>query len=266
MPLPGPRRRLDTTAIPGWFSPTDQRLFEHVLGRQDEEPPGVLVELGAYLGKSAVVVGQHLRDGEELRRRRPVRRPRARAGQRARERGPVRDPHAPRLRGPLPEPARPAAHGGAGADDAGPRPRRPRHRALRPRRRLPPVGARARRRRRRPHAAAPRRRRRLRRLPQRPHAGRLRGRLGGGPERRAAAVLPQPGQAVRGRRRRPGRRTARPCWPGSPTADGLEHEVQRLAGSSVVRVWPRKAPPKPARAPHDPVAASAPRSTRCSPA
>ena len=58
--------RIDTRDIPGWFSWTDQSVFEHVLGRQDAEPAGRLVELGAYLGKSAVVLGEYLRDGEEL--------------------------------------------------------------------------------------------------------------------------------------------------------------------------------------------------------
>ena len=60
------RRQIDVRDIPGWFTWTDQRASEHVLGRQDAEPPGTLVELGAYLGKSAVVVGDHLREGEEL--------------------------------------------------------------------------------------------------------------------------------------------------------------------------------------------------------
>ena len=58
--------RIDTRDIPGWFSWTDQGVFEHLLGRQDAEPAGRLVELGAYLGKSAVVLGEYLRDGEEL--------------------------------------------------------------------------------------------------------------------------------------------------------------------------------------------------------
>jgi len=58
--------RIDTSPIPGWFTWTDQRVFEHVLGRQDDERPGTLVELGAYLGKSAVVAGEYLRAGEEF--------------------------------------------------------------------------------------------------------------------------------------------------------------------------------------------------------
>lgn len=74
MALPAPdsgppapaRRSIDVRGIPGWFAPVDQSVFGHVLGRQDAEPPGTLVELGAYLGKSAVVIGDHLREGEEL--------------------------------------------------------------------------------------------------------------------------------------------------------------------------------------------------------
>lgn len=57
---------VDVSGIPGWFNWTDQRMFEHVLARQDEEPPGTLVELGAYLGKSAVLVGAYRRAGEAL--------------------------------------------------------------------------------------------------------------------------------------------------------------------------------------------------------
>lgn len=53
--------------IPGWFPITDQTLFDWFLG----DPvcagrPGDLVELGSYLGKSAVVIGRHWRDGESF--------------------------------------------------------------------------------------------------------------------------------------------------------------------------------------------------------
>ena len=57
---------VDVSAIPGWFSWADQRLFDHVLRGQQDEPPGTLVELGAYLGRSAALIGAHRREGEEL--------------------------------------------------------------------------------------------------------------------------------------------------------------------------------------------------------
>jgi predicted O-methyltransferase YrrM len=47
--------------IPGWFWPTDQRLFDWFLSR---EIPGDLLELGTYLGKSAVLIGGRMRPGE----------------------------------------------------------------------------------------------------------------------------------------------------------------------------------------------------------
>jgi hypothetical protein len=52
--------------VPGWFKPLDQALFDWLLDRQSAEPPGDLVELGAYLGKSAILIGRHLRDGERF--------------------------------------------------------------------------------------------------------------------------------------------------------------------------------------------------------
>jgi predicted O-methyltransferase YrrM len=52
-------------AVKGWFYPKDQALITWLLDRQDRlEPPGDLLELGCYLGKSAIVVGTHLRPGE----------------------------------------------------------------------------------------------------------------------------------------------------------------------------------------------------------
>lgn len=57
---------VDVSAIPGWFRWADQRLFEHVLKGQAQEPAGTLVELGAYLGKSAALIGGFRREGEEL--------------------------------------------------------------------------------------------------------------------------------------------------------------------------------------------------------
>ncbi|MFF3437342.1 class I SAM-dependent methyltransferase [Streptosporangium sp. NPDC002721] len=51
--------------IPGWFWGTDQRLFEWILsGQATEDSPGDLLELGTYLGKSAVMIGAHARPGE----------------------------------------------------------------------------------------------------------------------------------------------------------------------------------------------------------
>jgi predicted O-methyltransferase YrrM len=53
------------TAIPGWFFPQDQMLFRWFLGEQDRRQiTGDLAELGAYMGKSAVVMGEYLRPGE----------------------------------------------------------------------------------------------------------------------------------------------------------------------------------------------------------
>ncbi|MCP2335547.1 class I SAM-dependent methyltransferase [Actinomadura rupiterrae] len=47
--------------IKGWFSDLDRRLFDWALDRQRRlEQDGDLLELGAYLGKSAVLVGRHL--------------------------------------------------------------------------------------------------------------------------------------------------------------------------------------------------------------
>jgi hypothetical protein len=45
--------------IPGWFPKVDQRVFEHFLGRDAVVTHGDLVEIGAYLGKSAVLIGAH---------------------------------------------------------------------------------------------------------------------------------------------------------------------------------------------------------------
>ncbi|WP_030316917.1 class I SAM-dependent methyltransferase [Streptomyces sp. NRRL B-3229] len=50
--------------VPGWFPPLDQTLFNWFLERQEE--PGDLLELGVYMGKSAILLGRHLRDGERF--------------------------------------------------------------------------------------------------------------------------------------------------------------------------------------------------------
>ncbi|MFF3344417.1 class I SAM-dependent methyltransferase [Streptomyces sp. NPDC002779] len=51
--------------VPGWFPPLDQTLFTWFLERQETlGRRGDLLELGAYLGKSAILLGRHLRPGE----------------------------------------------------------------------------------------------------------------------------------------------------------------------------------------------------------
>ncbi|CAM5236644.1 hypothetical protein SXANM310S_04582 [Streptomyces xanthochromogenes] len=54
--------------VKGWFWPADQLLFDWFLKRQDRVPEqnGDLLELGAYLGKSAIFIGGYLRPGEEF--------------------------------------------------------------------------------------------------------------------------------------------------------------------------------------------------------
>jgi SAM-dependent methyltransferase len=52
--------------IRGWFTRTDYRMFSGLLDAQSDSAPGDLVEIGAFLGKSAVVIGDHLREGERF--------------------------------------------------------------------------------------------------------------------------------------------------------------------------------------------------------
>ncbi|MGW4694224.1 class I SAM-dependent methyltransferase [Kitasatospora cineracea] len=53
--------------VPGWFFRADQEVFAHLLDRQSAAgTTGDLLELGAYLGRSAILLGSHLRDGETL--------------------------------------------------------------------------------------------------------------------------------------------------------------------------------------------------------
>ncbi|MET8690207.1 class I SAM-dependent methyltransferase [Streptomyces sp. NPDC004732] len=53
--------------VPGWFWPLDQRLFAWFLGEgAADTPPGDLLEMGCYLGKSTVVMGQFLRPEEKM--------------------------------------------------------------------------------------------------------------------------------------------------------------------------------------------------------
>lgn len=63
--LPAPTR-LDE--VKGWFWPADQILFDWFLSRQNADPSGGgdLLELGAYLGKSAIFLGGYLKEGEEF--------------------------------------------------------------------------------------------------------------------------------------------------------------------------------------------------------
>ncbi|MFD5462481.1 class I SAM-dependent methyltransferase [Kitasatospora sp. NPDC127059] len=51
--------------VPGWFWDHDRHSFEWFLGRQAKQGvTGDLMEMGAYLGRSAIVIGEHLRPGE----------------------------------------------------------------------------------------------------------------------------------------------------------------------------------------------------------
>jgi hypothetical protein len=52
--------------IAGWFGEADRRLFSAFLHSQRDTPPGDLVEIGAFVGKSAVVIGDYLRAGERF--------------------------------------------------------------------------------------------------------------------------------------------------------------------------------------------------------
>ncbi|MET7616091.1 class I SAM-dependent methyltransferase [Streptomyces sp. NPDC005408] len=62
--LPRPTRFAD---VKGWFWPVDQLLFDWFLSYQRDTDPdgrGDLLELGAYLGKSAIFTADYLREGE----------------------------------------------------------------------------------------------------------------------------------------------------------------------------------------------------------
>ncbi|WP_354640948.1 class I SAM-dependent methyltransferase [Kitasatospora camelliae] len=51
--------------VPGWFFRADQEAFSWFLDRQTEAGvTGNLLELGTYLGRSAILLGRHLRSGE----------------------------------------------------------------------------------------------------------------------------------------------------------------------------------------------------------
>ncbi len=54
-------------SLPGWFSPLDAKMF--LLADAAQRTAGVegdLLEIGAYMGRSAVVLGQLPRDGERF--------------------------------------------------------------------------------------------------------------------------------------------------------------------------------------------------------
>ncbi|MFD5570210.1 class I SAM-dependent methyltransferase [Streptomyces cadmiisoli] len=56
-------RRLDD--VPGWFPVLDQVLFDWFLDRQDAaEVRGDLLEVGVYMGKSAIFLGRRLHEGD----------------------------------------------------------------------------------------------------------------------------------------------------------------------------------------------------------
>ncbi|MFJ8623843.1 class I SAM-dependent methyltransferase [Kitasatospora sp. NPDC093550] len=61
---PAPLKRDD---IPGWFFSLDRAAFAHLLTAQSAAGvTGDILELGSYLGRSAVLLGDHLRPGERL--------------------------------------------------------------------------------------------------------------------------------------------------------------------------------------------------------
>ena len=52
--------------IPGWFYWADRAMFRAILAAQGDTAPGHLVELGTYMGKSSVVVGEFQRPDERF--------------------------------------------------------------------------------------------------------------------------------------------------------------------------------------------------------
>jgi predicted O-methyltransferase YrrM len=51
--------------VPGWFAWDDRAMFDILLNALHDHP-GMLIELGCYLGKSAVIIGDHRRPGERF--------------------------------------------------------------------------------------------------------------------------------------------------------------------------------------------------------
>ncbi|MFG2292137.1 class I SAM-dependent methyltransferase [Streptomyces sp. NPDC048603] len=64
--VPAPPTKLDD--VKGWFWAVDQLMFDWFLTRQneDEGQRGDLLELGAYMGKSAIFLGSYLQEGERF--------------------------------------------------------------------------------------------------------------------------------------------------------------------------------------------------------
>ncbi|WP_030258205.1 MULTISPECIES: class I SAM-dependent methyltransferase [Streptomyces] len=67
--LPGnPRHHAEPASlddVQGWFWDHDRHSFDWFLGRQEKTGvTGDLLEMGAYLGRSAIVIGEHLQPGE----------------------------------------------------------------------------------------------------------------------------------------------------------------------------------------------------------
>lgn len=60
------RTAKDLAGVKGWFGEIDIRCFSAVLDSQVDSAPGTLVELGAFMGKSAIVIGDYLRAGERF--------------------------------------------------------------------------------------------------------------------------------------------------------------------------------------------------------
>ncbi|MEU8485491.1 class I SAM-dependent methyltransferase [Streptomyces sp. NPDC048641] len=61
------RRPVHLDDVPGWFPPLDQLLFTWLLeGQARREVRGDLLELGVYMGKSAVLLGRHLHRAEKF--------------------------------------------------------------------------------------------------------------------------------------------------------------------------------------------------------
>lgn len=53
--------------VPGWFAPIDQAAFAWILQHQNRtEPPGDLLEMGAFKGKSAIVMGASRKPDERF--------------------------------------------------------------------------------------------------------------------------------------------------------------------------------------------------------
>ena len=57
----------EVNSIPGWMARSDFALFNFFLGQQcNSGEVGDLAELGVFLGKSAVVIGGHVKEGEQF--------------------------------------------------------------------------------------------------------------------------------------------------------------------------------------------------------